>query len=500
MARTVSLIVLVAVILVIGVASYRVMSSFLLPMFLALVLVVLFRPLHVRITARLRGHDRVAAGITALLILLIVLLPVIGIMSRAAGEALSLAQQIDQGQVIVKFRQIRERLGFGAVSREAELSLDQVEMDLADVQSAHTQGRDRRAAAEKLLAEIGHLEQSLADDRPPAGETSPPPHPWDAPLADLRQAANRLATANLDDAAAEEAIDECRWALRQAETVILGSPLMAWVRQQASPGQSSVQGLGSRLAALAGPVALDAGGFVAQFIIGLVVMIISLYYFLADGPEMIKAVMRMSPLEDRYEEQLLQEFGNISRAVVLATLLSALAQGALAGCGYFVAGLDSVFFLTVLTTVLAMIPFVGAGAVWIPCSLWLVLVENRTGAGILLALYGALVISMVDNLIKPTVLHGRSNLHPLLALLSVLGGVKALGPIGIFVGPMVLAFLQTLLNMLSHEVSAWEKERGGKPLSKRLAGGSMESRTAQSASAAADRRPQRTSAIRPRKW
>ena len=64
---------------------------------------------------------------------------------------------------------------------------------------------------------------------------------------------------------------------------------------------------------------------------------------------------------------------------------------------------------------------------------------------------------MVDNLVKPLVLHGRSNLHPLLALLSVLGGVQALGPIGIFVGPMVVAFLQTLLNMVHAELNSMAK-------------------------------------------
>jgi len=498
MARTVSLIVLVAVILVIGLVSYRVMAGFLLPMFLALVLVVLFRPMHVWITARLWGRDRVAAGLTTLLILLIVLLPVIGVVSRAAGEALSLAQKIDQGQVIVKLRQFRERLGFGVVSREVETSLSDVESVLNEVQSAEAPA-DRQESAKRLLQEIDHLEKLLSDDQPRAGESPPPPPPWEVPIAGLRQAASRLATADLSDAAAEDAIDECGMALHEAQAAIVGSPLMAWIRQQTNPGQSSLQGLGARLAGVAGPVALGAGGFVAEFIIGLIVMIVSLYYFLADGPEMIKAVMGLSPLENRYEEQLLQEFGNISRAVVLATLLSAMAQGTLAGFGYYVAGLESVFFLTVLTTVLAMIPFVGAGAVWIPCSLWLVLVENRTWAGILLAIYGALVVSMVDNLIKPTVLHGRSNLHPLLALLSVLGGVKALGPIGIFVGPMVLAFLQTLLNMLSHELTAWEDERGGKLEPKHSAARRPEAQRSQIATAAADRRPLRTGAIRPRK-
>ena len=75
--------------------------------------------------------------------------------------------------------------------------------------------------------------------------------------------------------------------------------------------------------------------------------------------------------------------------------------------------------------------------------------------------YGDAVVSMADNLIKPLILHGQSNLHPLLALLSILGGVTALGPIGLLVGPMVVAFLQTLLKILQRELNSMEAQ--GRP-------------------------------------
>jgi len=73
------------------------------------------------------------------------------------------------------------------------------------------------------------------------------------------------------------------------------------------------------------------------------------------------------------------------------------------------------------------------------------------------------VVSSIDNLIKPLVLHGKSRLHPLLALLSVLGGVNALGPIGILVGPMTVAFLQTLLNILHRELSQFDSDSQPQP-------------------------------------
>lgn len=167
---------------------------------------------------------------------------------------------------------------------------------------------------------------------------------------------------------------------------------------------------------------------------------------------MTKTIMALSPLDDRYERELLIEFDKVSRAVVLATFLSALAQGVLATIGYYFAGIESIVLLFLLTSFMALIPFLGAASVWVPCCLWLAFVQDDLTAAIALGVYGAIVVSMVDNIIKPLVLKGQSNLHPLLALLSVLGGVQVFGPIGIMMGPMIVVFLQTLLEILNREL------------------------------------------------
>jgi len=205
-------------------------------------------------------------------------------------------------------------------------------------------------------------------------------------------------------------------------------------------------------------------------LIGLAIMIISLYYFLADGPGMIRTVMYLSPLDARYEKELLERFGEVSRAVVVATLLSAVVQGALAGIGYFFALPETapIFLLTALTMVTAMVPFVGAAAVWILVCGWVYLYGERVVEGvvtqgdpttaIILAIYCTIVVSGIDNVIKPFILHGQSRLHPLLALLSILGGVQVLGPVGILVGPMLVSFLQALLTMLRKELDSFSAE------------------------------------------
>ena len=173
---------------------------------------------------------------------------------------------------------------------------------------------------------------------------------------------------------------------------------------------------------------------------------------------MTNTIMALSPLDDRYEKELLVEFDRVSRAVVLATFLSALAQGVLATIGYYFAGMDSIILLFLLTSFMALIPFLGAASVWVPCCLWLALVQNDWTAAIALGIYGLTVVSMIDNIIKPLVLRGQSNLHPLLALLSVIGGVQVFGPIGILMGPMIVVFLQTLLEILNRELSQMDEE------------------------------------------
>ncbi len=171
---------------------------------------------------------------------------------------------------------------------------------------------------------------------------------------------------------------------------------------------------------------------------------------------MLAAVTRLIPLDIRHQWQLLEEFEEISRAVVTATLLAAAVQATLGGLGYAVAGLNNVFLLTLLTFVLSMVPLLGAAAVWLPACLYLFFFAKNTWAAAGLAAWGLLVVSAIDNIIKPIVLQGQSKLHPLLALLSVLGGVAALGPIGIFVGPIAVAFLQAALTMLAAEIDSFD--------------------------------------------
>lgn len=191
------------------------------------------------------------------------------------------------------------------------------------------------------------------------------------------------------------------------------------------------------------------------FVVGLCIALLSVFYFLAEGPALVRAVQRVSPLENEDELELFQEFERVCRGVILATLVCALAQAVLAGIGFAVLGIPHFWLLAGLTMFTSMIPFIGAAAVWIGVSLWLVLTGEYASATIL-AIYGTVIISTVDNLIRAYVLHGTARLHPLIALLSVLGALQTIGLWGIFVGPLVAAFFYALLKILHKRVNSFD--------------------------------------------
>ena len=473
MSRVVSFVVLLAVILVIGALFFRVMANFLLPLFLAVLLVVIFRPLHRWILQRCRGRERVAAGLTTATVLLIVLFPIALVITLAIFEGRDLIVEVQQTQLLDQ--------KLASFRKQFDLEIQHAEL-LRAVDSGLQKFTSDPSGRPQVAHHIENLEERLRQDRdrldtetPEGKRAAQIKEHWDRFLTAFEKTkGNKTATAdsNDDSAAISNATTDVEpdqpWSdvalleFRAFRRELLGGQVREWLKELANPSETQLTTWRAKGIEYGQRAILSIGGQTANFLVRLVfggiITIVGLYFFLVDGPAMTKSTMRLSPLDDRHELELIAEFDRISRAVVVATLLAAVVQGLLAGIGFWFAGLESVFLMTLVTMVLAMVPFVGAAAVWIPVSLWL-LVEGNYWAGGLLALYGFTVVSAADNLIKPIVLHGQSQLHPLLALLSVLGGVQALGPIGIVVGPLVVAVLQTLLNILHRELTAFDEDQ-----------------------------------------
>jgi predicted PurR-regulated permease PerM len=273
----------------------------------------------------------------------------------------------------------------------------------------------------------------------------------------LNQSLNRLTPSEFGNLASlQDAIWQLQNDWNNSSELFLGGRFTSILKNIANPSAEQVKSTIDNAFEYIRPKLLSFGGgsvaFIVKLLVGITILLVSLYFFLVDGPGMIRSLMELSPLDDRYEAELLTEFDQTSRAIVLATILSAVAQGLTAGLAYFFLGAPSAFLLTALTMVCALIPFVGTAIVWVPAALFMAIYQDRVPHALGLAVYAVLIVGTIDNLIKMLILHGQRQLHPLLALLSVLGGIQALGPIGILIGPLAVTLLQTTLSIFRREL------------------------------------------------
>lgn len=200
-----------------------------------------------------------------------------------------------------------------------------------------------------------------------------------------------------------------------------------WLR-----AQIGILGLGdaASMKALAG----DVGRIAAKFALA----VFALFFLFRHG---VSVLAQFRGVATRWLGEAargyIQAVGVTVRAVVFGIVLTALAQGVLAGLGYWVAGIPAPALWGVITALVSLIPFVGP-VVWVGLSLSL-LAHGETQAAMGLFLWGALVVSSVDNLVRPLVISGPTRIPFLLVLLGVLGGINAFGLIGLFLGPVLLA-------------------------------------------------------------
>jgi len=185
-----------------------------------------------------------------------------------------------------------------------------------------------------------------------------------------------------------------------------------------------------------GNIATVAGD-IGKNVIKLLFVILILFFFYRDGAEIMKQLRHvLAKFFGNQANQYIHAVGMTTRAVVYGVLLTALAQGFVAGLGYWVGGLSSPVLFGMVTAILALIPFCTPLA-WGAAGLWLLL-QGETGAAIGVWLWGALVVSQLDNVLRPIFISSVGRIPFLLVLFGVLGGLLAFGLVGLFIGPIVL--------------------------------------------------------------
>lgn len=178
-------------------------------------------------------------------------------------------------------------------------------------------------------------------------------------------------------------------------------------------------------------------------------MLYTLYYFFKDGPRMLKRLMHLSPLGDKYEEKLYERFRSTSSATLKSTLIIGGIQGILGGVLFWVTGVPGAFVWGVIMTILSIIPAVGSVLVWLPAGI-VMLMSGQLWQGITILLVGGLVISLIDNVLRPPLIGKDTQMHPLIVLFSTLGGLALFGISGFIIGPIIAAMFLSVMSIYDY--------------------------------------------------
>lgn len=192
---------------------------------------------------------------------------------------------------------------------------------------------------------------------------------------------------------------------------------------------------------VAGASRITAG--TATFLLDLFVTLYAMFFFLKDGRAILEKIFYYTPLNHTDEARLLQQLTSVTRATVKGTLVIGAIQGALAGLGFWVAGIDGAAFWGTLMAILSIVPGIGAALIWVPGVIYLYIIGQTLPATLLL-IWCAVVVGTVDNLLRPTLVGKDAKMPDLLILVGTLGGLFLFGPIGFIVGPMVCGLFLTV--------------------------------------------------------
>jgi predicted PurR-regulated permease PerM len=219
-----------------------------------------------------------------------------------------------------------------------------------------------------------------------------------------------------------------------------------------------IAGKSGAIIGFSGIVLKDALGFV----ITLAFMVFTLYFFFVDGRHLVEILIRAVPIETSYTTLFLHKLKETGRQLVLGFFLVALMQAAmmLALCLAF--GISGPLVLAALTAVASFVPMVGTSLVWAPVAATLAL-SGKIGLGIAFAVLAAILVSTLDNFIRPVLLHDRLKIHPLLIFFAIIGGLSLFGFNGLLLGPLILMLFFSAAELFDKVYARERKQRKPEP-------------------------------------
>lgn len=322
--------------------AYRLVEPYLIPIFLAVVLVVVAGPLYQLVLRLVRGRRALASIITCILLFLIIALPLFFVAGIITSQALDLATTVSH---LLGSDQLQNTVnkGLGRLAPYFERLRDTLGISHADV-----------------VENVGKL-------------------------------------------------------VRQVSNLIYGN-LTVFLKSMTS------------------------------LVVDFALMLFVTFYLLMDGQEFARKIMALSPLPDETNDDIVGDVLATLRATLKGSVVLALIQGIAGGLGFWVFGVPNALFWGTVMVFASVVPLVGTALVWVPAGIYLIMM-SQTGPAIGMMLWCLAAGLTCDNWLRPKLVGGHANLHPLLTFFSILGGLSLFGVVGLFLGPLILAVVLSLLEV-----------------------------------------------------
>jgi predicted PurR-regulated permease PerM len=201
-------------------------------------------------------------------------------------------------------------------------------------------------------------------------------------------------------------------------------------------------------------------GGLAGAVLGFFMVLLSSFYFYVQGEAIFRELATLSPLPRRYDEEFANKFKDVVDATFRGQLMTAIAQGFATGVGLAIARVPGAAFWGAVAAILSLLPMVGAAAVWVPSAIFLFVAASMGDRPywqpIFMTAYGILVISLVDNIVRPWAMKDKAQLPAIPLLFAVLGGLQAFGFVGLVIGPLVFSLLMTIIDIYKRSLKGRE--------------------------------------------
>lgn len=185
---------------------------------------------------------------------------------------------------------------------------------------------------------------------------------------------------------------------------------------------------------------------ITSIFLNLFIFILAFFFMLRDGDSFLIHLKRLIPMKAEYKRALFIRFRDVSEAVFFDNIFVALIQGSLVALGFMFFGLSSPIFWGLIASFFALLPMIGTAIIWLPATIIVFFSDGLLISGLFI-LYFSIIVGLSDNILRPLLLKKKLEVHPFLILLSVLGGIKIFGFFGVFIGPVIISLLISVLHL-----------------------------------------------------